>query len=46
MAYQKWFQRLTSCLLALSTFFVSSAGCHLVWGETELPHSIRDEYEK
>lgn len=46
MVYKKWFQKLTGCLLALSAFFVSSAGCHWVWGETELPQSIRDEYEK
>lgn len=44
--YKKWFQMLTGCLLALSAFFVGSAGCFSLWGETELPQSIRDEYEK
>lgn len=45
MQYQKWMTKITSLLLVLSTTFVSNVSCHAIWGEVEIPESLRREVE-
>ena len=42
----KVLQKLTGCFLALSTVIVSNMGCYSIWGEIELPESIRSAYDE
>ena len=36
---------LSEHLIELSDIFVSSAGCHGIWGEVEVPECLRKEVE-
>ncbi len=45
MFHKKWIPKLTSGLLALSAVFATSMGCHIIWGEVEVPECLRKELE-
>lgn len=45
MQYQKLLTKITSSLMVLSTLFVSSTSCHVLWGEVEIPECLRKEIE-
>ena len=45
MENSKWIRRVTSGLLMLSTVFATSMGCHVVWGDVEVPECLRKEAE-
>lgn len=40
MANSKWIRRITSSLLMLSTVFAASMGCHIFWGEVDVPECL------
>ena len=46
MSKKQMIRKLSEQLIELSDVFISSTGCHGVWGEVELPECIRKELEE
>ena len=46
MSKGQMIKRLSEQLIELSDVFISSAGCHGVWGEVEVPECLRKDLEE
>lgn len=46
MSKEQMIKRVSQQLLDLSDVFISSTGCHGVWGEVEVPECLRKELEE
>ena len=45
MSKEQMIKKLSEQLIDLSDVFISSTGCHGIWGEVEVPECLRKELE-